>query len=267
MFIIIASFALCFALLCGVSRECLRRLVLWLRVFQVRDDSRRMKVKQPECYEGGLSPSLREWLFSIEENLQWLGIPSGPAQVGYAATFLSGNAKRWFISLVDSGTRPATWPDMKLALKKAFSSQYEEERSRLSLLRLKQTGSLEDYVREFSQLSLLTPGLDDHTRCLLFTEGLSDTLRKDVLREHPACVADAIRSARTLAHFSPTFSAFPVPDTERAVAMEVRNKTFRPLSSSDRDRLLRERRCFVCRQRGHQARHCRQSRAPNASRQ
>ena len=59
--------------------------------------------------------------------------------------------------------------------------------------------ALEEYIKEFSRLSLMVSGLDDQSRALLFVRGLSASLRYEAIREHPRAASEALRSAR-MAH-------------------------------------------------------------------
>ena len=245
-------------------------LVVTRRVFAFCELGTRpsqFKMKSPESFDGGATSSLREWIFSIEEGISHLSIPVGSAQVGYAVSYLSGGAKQWFISLVDNDQRPATWPDLRSALEDAYSSKYEEETSRLALLRLRQDSSLEDYIRRFSQLSLLARSLDEHTRCLLFIEGLKESLRREVMREHPSSLGEAVRCSRTAEHFTgipSSTSSSEVSAIRKSFCPSAWSKEVSPGQMSElRQWLQKERRCFVCWRQGHQARDCRQSKSPN----
>ena len=70
-------------------------------------------------------------------------------------------------------------------------------RNRLALISSYcQTESLEHYIAEFSRRSLMVPELDEHTRAMLFVEGMSDRVRFTAMREHPTNMTKAIRAAR-----------------------------------------------------------------------
>ena len=87
---------------------------------------------------------------------------------------------------------------MKSALAETFGPVEAEEEFPLALFSLCQTDSmsLEEYVLEFTRLSLGNPDLDERSRALLFTRGLSNHLNSEVMREHPRTLSDTIRSAR-----------------------------------------------------------------------
>ena len=61
---------------------------------------------------------------------------------------------------------------------------------------MKQTGTLEDYIRAFSSSTSQVKYMDDQRRALLFTSGLVSDLRKKDLKEYPKNLLTAIRLAR-----------------------------------------------------------------------
>ena len=90
----------------------------------------------------------------------------------------------------------------------------------------------------------------------LFVTGLSDSqVKRDVRRAHPKTLQDAIRAART------SYEDLQV-DTpglfSNAVSGRLRQLKRRDarLSAEERQRLLREGRCFRCRELGHRAVNC-----------
>ena len=85
---------------------------------------------------------------------------------------------------------------MKTGLGEAFGPLNKEEESRLSLFALAQSGSLNDYIQEFTRLSLNISNLDQHSLALWFIQGLSENLRVDAMREHPHTLSEAIYAAR-----------------------------------------------------------------------
>ena len=72
----------------------------------------------------------------------------------------------------------------------------EEEDDRLNLFALTQTGPLDDYIQDFSRLSLNVTALDERSRALLFVRGPTVGLRADAMRELRT-LSEAIRAART----------------------------------------------------------------------
>ena len=79
----------------------------------------------------------------------------------------------WFLSFLESRRTVANWVELKESLNATFRQLDEEEGDRLNLFALIQTGRLDDYVQDFSRLSLNVTALDEHSRALLFVPGLT----------------------------------------------------------------------------------------------
>ena len=83
---------------------------------------------------------------------------------------------------VASGERtyPADWHAFATELRMAFEPTTLEETSRRQLRRLKQFGSVEDYVQQFLRLSFRVADLSQPERYSLFLEGLREPIRSQV---------------------------------------------------------------------------------------
>ena len=137
----------------------------------------------------------------------------GGHEVDYAMSFLDGNARLWLLSCLERGHNFPDLVSLKSALAETFGPVEAEEEFRLALYSLCQTDSmsLEEYVSEFTRLSLGIPDLDEPSRALLFTRGLSSHLNSEVMREHPRTLSDAIRAARVALYYrDPQPSTIPI---------------------------------------------------------
>lgn len=220
----------------------------------------RNRGREPAPFNG--SPGeFNEWLFSMEEALRSLK-PLDP--VGYVASFLTGNARKWLISAwgLEGLRRPASWPEFRTTLVDTFAERYSDEFFRLRLVRAKQETDLEEYIGRFTGLCLSAQGLDQLTKATLFTEGLASAeTKKEVRREHPRSLAEAVRAARTAesslgaAELPTPAPPGPAPRSEFATIRSTRTSTT-PLSWAEKQRLLRQRRCFRCKRPGHFAANC-----------
>ena len=105
----------------------------------------------------------RGWIFSIELAFRLNGIHEGSAQVDFATSFLQRNALLWFLACLDLGRSFSDWESLKVALRETYGPLDAEEINRLALLSIYQNGSLDGYIRDFTQLSLHVSDLDDHS--------------------------------------------------------------------------------------------------------
>ena len=195
--------------------------------------------------------------------------PTDP--VGYAASYLGGNARRWLMAHWSDKGRSSDWKSFRAELVTAFSTPYEDEQLSRQLVRCKQAGSLRDYVTEFTGLCLRVNSVGELTKTTLFIEGLSDAVvQREVCREHPKSLQEAIRAALTAMQLLEKTASTPgIPTEEERSGVHALQRSLpmnqpRPrLSLSERLRLIREKRCFICKKVGHQAAVCHQN--PNAS--
>ena len=136
----------------------------------------------------------------------------------FAASYLEGNAKEWFMGLCENSQRPTNWLSFKSAVRDRFSLENKQELMQIKLFRMKQTGTLEDYIRAFSSSSSQVKHMDDRTRAcaLLFTSGLVSDLRNEVLKEYPKDLLTAIKLAREADEFE-TVQLLSSMDTQTTV--------------------------------------------------
>ena len=218
------------------------------------EQKRKVRCKEPPSFSGE-QDMFSEWLFSMEESIKALKPDDAVAFVG---SYLEGNAKKWFMNLCTDGKRPASWNLFKEQLISAFKSEHDDERNRLLLVQLRQSGDLETYIINFLKRCLLAKDVDELTKSALFVTGLSDSqVRRDVRRAHPKTLQDAIRAVRT--SYEDLQVDTPVPSSN-AVSARLRQLKRRDsgtrLSAEERQRLMREGRCFRCRELGHRAVNC-----------
>ena len=248
--------ALLLVLLAGLAGALIS---LFLAIRQLSVERSVRKFREPSSFSGDPS-SFKQWLFSVEESLSL--VPSKDP-VAFVSSYLEGNAKRWFMALCGDGKRPQSWDEFRSLLRAAFFPSHEKEQSRIALFRLRQTGSVQEYVNTFSSLSLASEDCDELTKTLLFVEGLSEHLRIPVRQTYPKSLQDAIRAAHTLSDGDRCFTASsPVAQLDTVRSRSRLGSS--GLSPAERERLFRERRCFYCRKLGHIARDCK---FPNGVRQ
>lgn len=98
-------------------------------------------------------------------------------QVSIASMYIGGNAKLWWQTRLDDDasfrrTPIQTWDALKKGLRDHFLPMNTACLARESLKKLKHTGSVRDYVKEFSSL-MLEINKPEEDRYLIFCQGSS----------------------------------------------------------------------------------------------
>ena len=154
------------------------------------------QVKEPVSFDG--SPSeFREWIFGIEQALSLCSLKDPVAFYLPRPTWW-GSAKRWYMNLDEQGKKPQSWIEFRQLLESAFLPAHEREQSRIAMFRLKQTGSLQQYIAQFTATSLAVTDCDELTKTLLFVEGLQKELGERVRQKFPQSVQEAVRLAQVI---------------------------------------------------------------------
>ena len=150
-----------------------------------------------------------------------------------------------------------------------YGPRHNEETSRMGLISAAQHGSLDAYIAAFTRLSLQVPEIDHHTRALLFVRGLVPHIQRQVLREHPRTLEQAVMAANTVEQSSGPPTSGPPASRELHSVPSFRGQGLRKLTDQERVQLRAMGHCFACRKPGHLAKCCTEGgqRYPNAGRQ
>ena len=114
------------------------------------EQKRKVRCEEPHSFSGE-QDMFSEWLFSMEESIK--ALKPDDDVVAFIGSYLEGNAKKWFMNLCTDGKRPASWNLFKEQLISAFKSEHDDERNRLLLFQLRQSGDLETYTNFAMRLS------------------------------------------------------------------------------------------------------------------
>eukprot|EP00253_Pinus_taeda_P027727 PITA_27727 len=172
-----------------------------------------VKVKEPESYDGARSAKfLGNFLWDMEQYLEWLNLPKWEAQVKVAAQFLTNDAKMWWRRRADQITNGSadditSWDDMKKALQSHFSPQDEMWEARTKIKFIKQTGSLQTYQQEYSSVVLELPDMAEKDKVFNFIIGLMPWADNEVKRQKIRMLEEAFAAVdRLVDHYDETYN-------------------------------------------------------------
>ncbi|MBE2321368.1 retrotransposon gag domain-containing protein, partial [Solirubrobacter sp. CPCC 204708] len=115
-----------------------------------------IRVPEPRAY-GGDSYRLED-LFDMEQDFRAFKPDSEETKVSMATMYLTGEAKLWwrtkYDDIVNWRCTIDTWEDLKREMKTQFLPENVEYMARRKLRQLRHTGTVREYVKQFSALML-----------------------------------------------------------------------------------------------------------------
>ncbi|KAL9259365.1 RNA-directed DNA polymerase-like protein [Drosera capensis] len=94
-----------------------------------------------------------------------------------------------------------TWEDFKKDLKFHFYPENAQYEANLNLRKLKQTGSIRDYVRNFTELLFQIPNMSEEDKLIYFMDGLQSWAQQELHRRGVQTLAAAIAAAESFVEF------------------------------------------------------------------
>ena len=148
----------------------------------------KVRVPEPKGFGGARNAKeLENFLWDMEQFFKAAHVPDSE-MVSITSMYLSGDAKLWWRTQMgddaESG-RPQidTWETLKRELKEQFLPTNSAWLARESLKRLKHTGSVREYVKEFSSIMLDIKNMSDEDKLFNFISGLQGWAQTELRRQ------------------------------------------------------------------------------------
>lgn len=145
------------------------------------------------------------WIFRAEQYFSYYGTPDFQRVIVASVNF-EGDVVPWF-QLLQKSRVITDW----LSLIKAIEDEYGPsiyEKPRTKLFKLQQSGTADDFCKEFVALANRTEGISDEAMLDCFTGGLKPEVRREVLAQNPRNLLRAAELARLFdVKLGPTSSA------------------------------------------------------------
>ncbi|KAK9113309.1 hypothetical protein Syun_020106 [Stephania yunnanensis] len=171
----------------------------------------RTKVPEPKKFSGKRSAKeLENFIWDMEQYFATVGTEESH-KVILTSMYLEGDAKLWWRTRVDDDAaagRPkiVDWEVLKRELKDQFLPTNAAWQAREALRKLKQTGSVRDYVKEFSSLLLDIKNMSEEDKLFNFTTGLQTWAQAELRRQGVKDLPGAIVAADSLVDFKTSSS-------------------------------------------------------------
>ncbi|KAL3505960.1 hypothetical protein ACH5RR_031342 [Cinchona calisaya] len=163
----------------------------------------RMKVPDPKHFDGARSAKeLENFLWDMEQYFKAAAVPE-EEKVSITSMYLAGDAKLWWRTRVSDDTVPqiSTWVGLKTELKRQFLPTNTSWIAREALRRLKHTGGVREYVKDFSSLLLDIRGMSEDDKLFNFMAGLQQWAQTELQRQGVQNLQQAITAADRLVDF------------------------------------------------------------------
>ena len=146
------------------------------RVMATQEASR-VEVPKPHRFSGNRDArELDNFLWHMERYFEAIALTDEAAKVRTATLYLTDTATLWwrrrFADMEKGICTIETWEDFKREIKKQFYPEDVAYLARKNMRRLKHTGSIRDYVKEFSSLMLEIPNMTQEELLFNFMDNL-----------------------------------------------------------------------------------------------
>ena len=116
-------------------------------------DVQRIDVPKPDTYDGTRNAAIMDnFLFGLDQYFDAIGVRDEVSKVGTSPTYLRGVAQLWWRRKHGEMGKGIctinTWAEFKQELQKQFALSNAENKVQTRLHRLKQSGSIRDYINE-----------------------------------------------------------------------------------------------------------------------
>ena len=173
---------------------------------QIEGATSKIKVPEPKCFCGSRnSKELENFLWDMDQYFKAARIPVGD-QVTITSMYLSGDAKLWWRTRMEDDAcagRPIieTWEALKKELRDQFLPCNTAWVARESLKKIKHSGSVRDYVKEFSSLMLDIRNMSEEDKLFNFLSGLQPWAQAELRRRAVSDIPSALAAAEGLVDF------------------------------------------------------------------
>lgn len=245
-----------------------------------QEHTRAVKLPKPEVFRGGKQmKDAEEWLFVMDTYLNASSLTLDIERITVASGYLRGAALTWWRQANREGNpnRPTTWLAFCNGLISTFRPLNPSEIARDLLARLKQTTSVRQYASAMRDAALEIPGISDDELKDRFIRGLKPATQGEVRLREPGSFEQAVKIADRYDALRYSFkrpNVIPGPPfhngssngpsaMELGAALDASPSSHTPrhqqrpkLTFQLRQQLIKEGKCFFCRQPGHMAMNC-----------
>ncbi|WJZ96495.1 hypothetical protein VitviT2T_015177 [Vitis vinifera] len=166
----------------------------------------RVEVSKPHRFSGKRdAKELDNFLWHMERYFEAIALTDEAAKVRTATLYLTDTATLWwrrrFADMEKGICTIETWEDFKREIKRQFYPEDVAYLARKNMRRLKHTGSIREYVKEFSSLMLEIPNMTEEELLFNFMDNLQRWAEQELRRRGVQDLATAMAVAEYLTDY------------------------------------------------------------------
>ncbi|XP_020101642.1 uncharacterized protein LOC109719402 [Ananas comosus] len=171
-----------------------------------RESASKVRIPEPQNFRGTRDEKeIDNFLWHMERYFKALRLDDEDEKVQAASMYLADDAMLWWRRRSAEAEKGQcnlkTWEDFVRELKAQFYPEHVEYLARKQLRRLKHTGTLKEYVKEYSKLMLSITNMAEEDRLFFFLDGLQPWANKELVGRDVKDVASAIALAEKLPEY------------------------------------------------------------------
>nr|CAN67496.1 hypothetical protein VITISV_043382 [Vitis vinifera] len=175
------------------------------RVMATQEASR-VEVPKPHRFSGNRdAKELDNFLWHMERYFEAIALTNEAAKVRTATLYLTDTATLWWrrrFADIERGTCTIdTWDAFKREIKRQFYPEDVAYLAKKNMRRLKHTGSIRDYVKEFSSLMLEIPNMTQEELLFNFMDNLQGWAEQELRHRGVQDLATAMAVAESLTDY------------------------------------------------------------------
>jgi len=168
----------------------------------------KMEAGKPSPFTGRGLVVIDRWLYQIELYFSLTNIPE-LKKVSFAVSFLEESALDWWRGIEDAAQgQQLSWSEFKEQAFKRYRPVQASDTARAILFSLRQTGSVQGYYDAFYRQKQMIKDMAEADQISFFVRGLKRQIAREVLRDRPITLEDAVNRAILCEAMDRDFSRF-----------------------------------------------------------
>ncbi|XP_076890463.1 uncharacterized protein LOC143541544 [Bidens hawaiensis] len=213
--------------------------------------------------------AVENFLWEMVQYFKGISIVDDQVKINTASAYLKDTVALWWrcktVEIEEGTCLMNTWADFVREFKNQFYPENAEDEARLRLRNIRHSGSLKDYINEYTSIILEIPDLTEKVRLFNFLANLQAWARVELKRRGVQHLSSAISITEGL-------NDYPRKDMENKKPKDRKpshekgggakphqlndHKTPPQWKSRDKKPMKTDDRCFICDGLGHRAREC-----------